>query len=363
MNFLTIDDAKAGLMTLARMAASVTGYAAYAKPLSLTDAGKLLRIEPRVVIGPDCLNHTSISAIMQSLNSLYSACWLTAADVVFRVDNCRTIQKLDQLRPGRDSTGFLMLGQADMRFESYRAEGYKHSLPFEGINMRMEAAANNDIQQFVNLSVGRQLEVDISSEVQDGKMVERKIKVNVRLKATSAEEEVIFAIMAGGNIPRGVAERWRACMAAEIDFVADGLFMRDIFREKMRLGIIDREGLQRAILEEGLNNKKWGVLTQAPSLADASNIFVITTDFANRNLKPKLGGPLTNPGVRNKMFELCPAMIVAEIDREKDATRFYVRGEDDYALVKDSEMKSFKDKGPDVMEIFSALQTSSFNRF
>lgn len=360
---LTIDDAKTGLMTLARMAATVTGYVAYAKPMSLTDAGKLLRIEPRVIISPDCLNHTAITAIMQSCNSLYSACWLTAADVLFKVDNVKTIRQLDQLRPNRDSTGFLLLGQADMRFEHYRMEGYAHSLPFEGIKLRQEASSANDMQQFINLSVGRQLEVDISSEIKDNKMIERKLSVNVRTKATSAPDEVIVSIMTGGNIPRGWSERFRAIMASELNFIADGMLMRDIYRERMRLGILDREGLQKAIIDESMNNKKWGVLTQAPSLADASNIFVVSTELVNRELRSKIGGNLTDSVARKKIFDICPVMIIAEVDREKNQTRFYVRGEDDYALVKDSEMKSFKDKGPDVMEIFSALQTSSFNRF
>lgn len=375
---LTFDDAKTGLVTLAKMAATVTGMVSYAKPMNLADAGKLLRIEPRVIVAPDCLNYTNISAIMQSLNSIYSACWLTAADVLFKVDNCRTIRNLDRLNPNRDATGFLLLGQAEMRFEQLRREGYKHSLPthdlfdskvrMEGVkrvSLRQEKHGDNEanLQDFVNLSVGRQLEVDISSEILDGKMVERKIMVNVRLKATSTAEEVIVAILTGGNIPRGWGERWRALMAGELNFVADGIFMHDIYRERMRLGVLDRDGLQKAILTEANNNKRYGVLTQAPSLADASNMFVISTDTVNRELRAKIGGSLTDAGARKKVFNVCPVMVIAEIDREKNQTRFYVRGESDYALVKDSDMKDFKSKAPDVMEIFNALQTSSFNRF
>ncbi len=375
---ISIDDAKTGLVTLAKMAATVTGIVSYAKPMNLADAGKLLRIEPRVIIAPDCLNYTNISAVVQSLNSIYSACWLTAADVLFKVDSCKTIRNLDRLNPNRDSTGYLLLGQNEMRLESMRMEGYKHSLPthdligskvrmesFENSKLRLEKKGDNEanLQDFINLSVGRQLEIDISSEIADGKLVEKKIMVNVRLKATSTAEEVIVAILTGGNIPRGWGERWRAIMAGELNFVSDGMFMHDIYRERMRLGVLDRDGLQKAILTEANNNKRYGILTQAPSLADASNMFVISTDTVNRELRSKIGGSLTDAGARKKVFDVCPVMVIAEIDREKNQTRFYVRGEADYALVKDSEMKDFKNNGPDVMEIFGALQTSSFNRF
>lgn len=362
---ISIDDAKTGLMTLARAASSVMGVVQYAKPMSLADAGKLLRIEPRVVIGADCVNYSNITPLMQCLNALYSACWASAADVLFKVDNVRTIRNLDRLNPNRDSTGFLLMGAADMRFEHFRMEGYQLSLPHDGLRMRNEArsASTNDLQKFINLSVGRQLELDIGTEVKDGKIIERRIQVNVRLKPTSVPDEVVASIMVGGNVPRGWQERWRAIMAGELDFVADGMFMRDIYREKMRIGVLDREGVQAAILSEALSNKRYGVLTQAPSLADASNMMVVSTDFVSRELAPKLGGMLTNPQARAKMFDLCPAIIVAELDREKNQCRFYVRNESDYALVKDSEMKNYESKSPDVMELFQAMQSSSFNRF
>lgn len=361
---ISIDDAKTGLMTLARAASSIMGVAQYAKPLSLAEAGKLLRIEPRVVVGDDCVNYANIGALMQCLNALYSACWTTAADVLFKVDNVRTIRNLDRLNPNRDSTGFLLMGAADQRFEHYRGKGYTLSLPHDGLRVRQEKYNDPaDLQKFVNLSVGRQIEVAICVQPIDGKWVEQKVTVNVRLKPTSVPDEVITSIMVGGNVPRGWQERWRAIMAGELNFVADGIFMRDIYKERLRIGVKDREGVQQAILAEAHNNKRYGLLTQAPSLADASNIIVVSSDFVAREIAPKVGGMLTSPGARKKVFDLCPAIIIAEIDREKNRTRFYVRGESDYAMVKDSEMKTFESKGPDVMELFMAMQTSSFNRF
>ena len=361
---ISIDDAKTGLMTLARAASSIIGVSRYVKPMSLAEAGKLLRIEPRVIIGSDCINYPHITPLMHCLNALYSACWSTAADVLFKVDNVRLIKHLDRLNPSRDSTGFLLMGAADQRFEHYRSEGYKLSLPHEGLRLRSEKYNDPaDLQKFVNLSVGRQIELTVCSEPIDGRSVESKLVVNVRLKATSVPDEVLSSIVVGGNVPRGWQERWRAIMAGELNFVADGIFMCDIYKERMRIGVLDREGVQQAILSEAHNNKRYGLLTQAPSLADASNIVVVSTDFVSREIAPKLGGMLSSPQARRKMFDLCPAIIVAEVNREKGETRFYVRGESDYALVKDAEMKSYENKSPDIMELFQSMQTSSFNRF
>lgn len=367
---ITVDDAKTALLTIARMASEVMGYVSYAKPLSLTEAGKLLRIEPRVVVSPDCLNYAGISAVAQSLNALYSACWLTAADVLFKVNDCRTIRNLDRLRPNRDSTGFLLLGDADVRLEHYRAEGYKYSLPYSGIGavMRNEAkgdSGGNNLSKYVNLSVGRLLEVDISpfANENETRHVDRKISINVRLKVTSAPEEVSVNILTGGNVPRGWDERFRAIVAGELNFIADGIFMHDIFKQRMKLGVLDKEGLQRAILAEARNNKKWGVLTQAPSLADASNMFVISTDTVMREIRPKIGGALTDPTARRKIFDRAPVMVIAEVDHEKDQVKFFVRDEPDYAIIKKADMKNMNDNGPDVMELFAAMQTNSFNRF
>lgn len=369
-----IDSAVSGLKTVYSWVANAVTMKNYASPLTLADASKLLRIEPRVVVSPDVLNHQSITPIMQSILSLYSACWLLAADLMFKVRDCRTVRTLDALNPKRDGTGWIMLATFE-NLNNNRMEGYKYSLPYPGLKTRMENAprihGDKELQSFVNLSVGRMLEVQFEEPKTraDGEpiiteeMVTKSIRVNVRLNVTSAPEEVLGAIMSGGSVPRGWAERWRAIMAGELDFIADGIFMRDIYNQRMKLGVIDRGELQQAIREEQMKNKAFGVLTRSPSMADASNIFVISTEFVQRYIKPKFGGMLTDERVRKKLFEFCPVMVIAEVDREKNQTRFYIRGEADYALVKDSEMKQYDSKGPDVMEVLGALQTSSFNRF
>ena len=134
--------------------------------------------------------------------------------------------------------------------------------------------------------------------------------------------------------------------------------------EKMRNAVNDRDGKTNEIYQRVATNKKFGLLTNNPSLNTASNIYIISDELA-KQIEYTIGGKLSNYSTRQKLFDGSYAMLIVVVDREKGRCNFYMRSQPDYASVsrKEIEAAAKGGKGPDVMEIFQALKSSSFSNF
>lgn len=107
------------------------------------------------------------------------------------------------------------------------------------------------------------------------------------------------------------------------------------------------------------NAKGFGILTKNPSLATASNIFIMTKAVAT-DIEGRIRGKLSNPKVRDKAFKNTYAMIMCIIDTDLDRVTIYTRGQAAAADFSFREIKSAgKGKGPDVMDIMKAMQQSA----
>jgi hypothetical protein len=99
-----------------------------------------------------------------------------------------------------------------------------------------------------------------------------------------------------------------------------------------------------------------GLMTQNPSLATASNIFIITEEEA-KAIGRKFSGKFSEARVLNKVFENTYAMIIVEVDRDRELVTFFINGTEGSTTLSLKEIKSSnKGKGPDVFDIFKSLQ-------
>jgi len=361
----------------------------YYKTTSLTEATKLSRVEPIVVVSRDLANYEYTQEILQTLLNLFAGYYLQAVALTARIGNVRIVKILDRLNPDRDSSGFFASMESTQNHRFMMSDQYKYRLPRVSMEGRIldtmskgndlddyleaETKANNPdrshvaydrelqknfINEASNLAVGKMLIVTV--HVDDKEM---QIPVNIRLAPALLGEGATEHLMTVKKEDNTMVERYHAWRAGRISFIRDLVLCQDLIDEHRKALMKDEEGVFSEIMRRVNNAKKYGLLTQNPSLASASNLFVISEELA-KNVEHKLGGKLSNARIRDKMFENTYAMIIAVVDREWERITFYHRGIAASTNVSIKDIKAAnKNKGPDIADIVGSLikgQSPSF---
>lgn len=347
------------LNTVAKFINEVRNVKNYYNNKSLADISKLTRVEPLTIVSKDLISFEPMSDVQQAVLSMFSAHYLQAMNIIAGIQNVEVVKALDKLNPARDETGFLLSESLTRESVGISLEAYKYSLPRDGVALVQEAGDKGvDLNDVVNLSVGRMIKVTIAYPQNDetgAKAGACEIPVNIRLMASSIPNGSIVRILAHQTEDTGVVERYHAWRSGRISFIKDLIFAQDLIDENKRALISDDSRTLEAIMSRVSNNKKYGLLTRNPSLASASNIFVISEEVA-RELESKLGGKLSNASIRNKAFENTYTMLLVVVDREWNRVTFYTRGcqEATDLSLKDIKNKSGS-KGPDLMDMMKAM--------
>jgi len=181
------------------------------------------------------------------------------------------------------------------------------------------------------------------------------LKVAVRLMASFMPNDTMNRILALKKIDENFTERWHAWRAGRIRFIADLVLCQDLIDERKRAMAQDKTGTMQEILRRVNNAKKYGILTRNPSLVTASNIFVMSKEQAIR-LEADVAGKLSQPNIRQRVFDSTYAMILIIIDTETDYVTFYTRGIEAGTRVHvDSLKKPSKDGGANILEIMRSF--------
>lgn len=355
---MIISELKTAIDCVARLVNLTKTVTNHATPASIADIAKLTRVEPLVIVSPDCMNLDYMPSVNQSLLSLFCAYYLQAVNILSSVQNVEVVKFLDKLNPNRDSTGFLL--SDSLRKENRQLQ---YSLPVPGVKMRMEAVKVESLNEAVNMSVGRMLEVTLSTSNENDVVTKTTLNIAIRLMVSSIPESSILSILSNGTMNSTAMERFHAYRSGQLEIIRDLILCQDMIDEKMKMAVNDTSGMGAEIHRRVANNRRFGILSNNPSLATASNIFVMSEELASQ-IEYKAGGKMSNYASRQKIFEASYAMIIVVINRETGRCKFFVRNQPDYATLgrKEIEMGG-KGKGPDVMEIFRTLQTASFSNF
>ena len=361
-----IDTAKTTLDSVQRFVSFVNTNAGHVVPRSYTDLAKLTTLQPIVIESSDLSNLEYLPAIHNTALSLFCGQYLQAVDVLAGVQDVAVLKILDKLNPERDLTGWAMMPA--IRGESAGGAAgadFKYRLPQGKPQRRVEAGGRGtDLDGSVNMGVGRLLEVDICTTNEHGTEVKAKFRVGVRLKIMSAPEEVVTNVLTGGAVERDFMSRFYGLMDGSKHWLYDIALGDDIIAAKMKMAVKDKQRIAEVINGRASTNRRAGVLTNNPSLAMASNIIVMS-DAVAAKAAYTTGGTINDADVRRKIFDKTLAYIMIVVDRTTDRVRFYVKGQPDYAVLGRRELESKGDKGktPDIMEIFKAIQTTSFSSF
>lgn len=340
----------------------------YSGQSSLSDLVKLTKVEPLTIVSRDCVNLEYMPDVMQSLLSIFSSYYLQSIEILkLKIMDVKIVKLLDSLNPDRDSTGF-SLQYGEESYKGVSLESLKYSLP-TGRQISFEDSKNTEVvNELSNLSVGKLLNVTVgvSERVLVGKDKDGKdkyedksynvvIPINLRLVTSVLPPKSIINLLSLKKSDDDLTERFYKWKAGRISFIRDFILCQDIIDEYKRTLAEDGEGVVSEILRRVNNSKKFGLLTQNPSLATASNIVVLSNETA-KELEASLGGKLSNPLIRKKAFESTYAMLIAVINTDFERVTFYTRG---IALGTDLSVKEIKNqskgKGPNILDIFKSL--------
>jgi hypothetical protein len=328
--------------------------------MSMSEITRLTSVEPLTILSKDCLNLGIMPDLNQALLSIFCGYYVRTMDLIGNVKNVEVVRALDKLNPDRSNTGFLLQTSLESS-RNLSLESFQHTLtPTKGLALETSNETLKSIAEISNLSVGKLINVEISSKDDSQSF---RIPVNVRLAVSALPNESVSHILAYQTEDRSLTERFHAWRAGRISFIKDLVFCRDLIDEYKRAVIKDNTDTIQEIMRRVSNSKKYGLLTNNPSLATASNIFVLTENVA-RDLELKLGGKLSNPKIREKAFDNTYAMLIVEIDRERERVIIYTHG---IAAASDFSFKEIKaaakNKGPDILDIMKSMNLGTSVNF
>lgn len=334
---------------------------AYQKDQSLSQFTKLTQVEPIAVVSKDLTNNENMPDVMQTILSIFTGYYMQAVNIIAAVDSVKIIKTLDRLNPDRDSSGWLLTVES---IRTMDAASYKYRLPsLESADDSKDEStlglkAKGNIDEATNLAVGKMLQVVFKDNKEHV-----SVDVRVRLAPVIVSNTGVEKIIVSKTDDTSFTERYHAWRSGRIKFIRDLIFCQDLIDEQKKMLMNDEEGIYTEIIRRVNNSKKYGLVTQNPSLVSASSIFVVSEEVAHQ-IEVKLGGSLSNKRILDKVFENTYGMLFVVVDREYDRVSFYTRGihgSSDFSI---KEIKAAnKGKGLDVTDLlktFTMGQAPSF---
>lgn len=375
-------DLIATVLTAAKSAGSIS---------SLADITKPLRVEPVAIIDQSIADQPYLPDLMKLNVSLFAGYYLQAVNMCFDVSKIETMRVLDTLNPER--SGAAILGFENFRSAVYSKETYANGLPSlesfsqpirQGLlaeysedkfqasleyHASFEANATDDeaskaqrkdkapvnslssgdtnkVYEAENLAVGKVINVTIKSNGE-----ERKLPVTIKLiPAVIPSDTIVHIFTAGGRDTW--AHRLFLVKSKQISFWRDFVLGQDMIDAHMKGLMADKTGTYRTILDRRRNNVVQAVASGRLSLADASNIAVISATTMKQSAT-NLYAKMDDINVRKKFFDNSYLLMLMVIDERYNRVTIYHRGVDMAASYRIDDIKlAEKNKGQDITEIF-----------
>lgn len=348
---------------------------------SLSTITKQTTVEPFCIISKDCVNLPYISDVNMTLLNLFISYYLQAVYTLVNLEDVRTRKILNAT--GTDISFSLESGAPSL-------ESIKYSLPGleadETLALK-NASVSDKTEQLVspsNLAVGKVVDIQFSLPGKTNKVTGEESKpttvtvpVTIKMLVNIAGNNAIESLLVRHKEDVSFSERWFSWRAGRISFWKDMVLCRDLINEGIKNSISPDNSIVSEVdsrvnasfinkltnialsIDKGDNLKA----TDVYSFGVASNLYVITNTEAS-GFEYKLGGKLSNPNIREKLFKNGYAMILAVIDTDRERVKFYVQGADGYTDVSIREIKaSSKSKGPDMLDMMKMLQLGTAATF
>lgn len=344
---------------------------------SLADLSKPARVEPICMVDGSLNGQPYMPDVMRTALSIFTGYYLQGAAMLMNIGRVETLRVLDSLNPTRSG-----VSSDDIRNVVWGTEQYRDGLPAlehfdvpaerSNIVATLEAYGDDDdkssgksgtakpgidehsikrLYESENLAVGKLINV----EFRDGDQ-SAKIPIMIRLVPATVPAKVLTHIFTGVVKNTGLKERWQLYRAGQLRFGRDLILNLDLIDEHRKVLANDTTNVYMTINDRRRNNAMKAMATGNLSLADASNIAVISSSTA-KAIGDTLYGKLSDVNLRKKVFDATYLILLIVIDDKWKRVTIYHRGLDQATdLSLDDCKSSEKGKGPDIAQILAAYQ-------
>ncbi|ABY62981.1 virion structural protein [Pseudomonas phage 201phi2-1] len=368
------------------MSTVLTAAKASTRVSSLADLAKPCRVEPITLIDQSIADQPYITDLMKLTVSMFAGYYLQAVNMVMGVGRIDTMKVFDTLNPERSLGG--------LAFESHRAavydpatysnglpsleafsqpmrrgliaeysqekfeDAWKEDAPFrasleDGADKEDKPPRNSisssdahKIYEAENLAIGKLLNVDVTS---DGE--KKKLPVLVKLIPAVVPSDTLVQIFTGGGRDTW-AHRMFLVKSGQIQFWRDFVMGQDMIDAHMKALMSDRNGAYKAIMDRRRNNVSKSVQSGRLSLADASNIAIISATTMKKSANT-LFAKIEDKNMRDKIFDNSYLLLLMVVDERWGRVTIYHRGVDLSTSYRIEDVKlAEKSKGQDITEIF-----------
>lgn len=364
---------------------------------SLADLTKPARVEPLAIVDSTLTDQPYMVPLLKVATSNFAGYYLQAVNMILGVGRIDTLKVLDSLNPDR-SLGFDY--GAAVRRTNERASNesfasaldpslYANGLPsLESFsrpvrktliasmeadepstldNIREDLAdqgygkdwskheissSDSKIHEVENLTVGKLLNVEIT----DG---DKKAKLPVLIRMIPAAVppvSLVHMFSAGGR--DSWAHRFFMVKTGQIRFWRDFVLGQDMIDEHFKALMNDKSGVFKMINDRRRNNTEKAIQTGRVSVADASNIAIVSTETLKK-ATGKLFGNIESEAVRKTIFDNSYLLMLIVVDERWQRVQIWHRGIGLPTTHKFDEIeRTEKSKGPDITEMFKMFSRS-----
>jgi len=364
---------------------------------SLADLTKPARVEPLAILDSTLIDQPYMVPLLKLATSNFAGYYLQAVNMILGVGRIDTLKVLDSLNPDR-TLGFdyskIKSSNECYAASAYDPRVYANGLPsLESFSRRVrpnllfsneafgdvvnsgkefvkDAAADfekdakdtdwgtqndgprdmssgdNKIMEVESLVVGKLLNVEIS----DG---DKKAKLPVLIRLIPAgvpPQSLVHMFSAGGR--DSWAQRLFMVQTGQIKFWRDFVLGQDMIDEHFRALMNDKSGVFKMVTDRRRNNSQKALATGRVSVADASNIAIVSAETL-KSATGKLYGKIEQESVRKAIFDNSYLLMLIVVDERWQRVQIWHRGVDLATTHKFDEIeRSEKSKGPDITEMF-----------
>ena len=208
-----------------------------------------------------------------------------------------------------------------------------------------------DLSTNINLSVGKMLEVKITSGGS-----EATIPVSVRLIVRPVPSSAMAILLTKANKKTSWRDRYHKWRAGELRLIQDILLCQDLIDDHKKALMADKDGALRSIMGRGSKNKISALLSGDISVANASSI-IIVSKTVSKEIERRLNIRLNSFKHREELFRSTYTMLLVVIDVEWEQLVIYHRSIQDPSEMTVREAKnSGSEGGSNIGDILSAYK-------
>ena len=256
--------------------------------------------------------------------------------------------KLKEIKEQKDEKDRDRLDWSKDRWNSENQFKVKHS---DKEGKAIKAEIDEHIEKMANLSVGKIVQVTIERE---GKSV--TVPVTIRLLVNELPTNVLVKMFGKDPMETSFVERYYKWKAGRISFFSDLILCRDLVKNYKKELMQDENKVVSEIARRANDNLAMTLYSKKPSLATASNLYIMSTDTATA-IKRVSGLDITKYNQRDQIFGKTYAMILCVIDRDYDRITFYHDGIAMPTTLSARDLRGTnKNAEPTIMDVLSAYK-------